>query len=149
LQFLKASHQELKPLWQSHREQFKTFDDFLLGAAQRGLIRGEIKEYLHRLNAPNISKLAKKIENNLTKLPHLQIAVKLTAAISYRYEICGEKPKWGDLSDITNLISLASVEVFVSDDGGAREMFNLLFPEKKSMSLMQFMDALMKRVKEK
>lgn len=149
MQSLKAAHQELKPLWESHKEQFKTFDDFLLGAAQRGLIRGEIKEYLHRLNAPNISKLAKKIENNLSKLPHLQIAVKLTAAISYRYEICEKKPKWGDLSDITNLISLASIEVFVSDDEGAREMFDLLFPEKKSMSLMQFIDTLMKQVKER
>ena len=142
LQSLKASHKELNPLWKNHKEKFKTFDDFLQGAAQRGLIREEIKEYLHRLNARNISKLAKKIENSLDKSPYLQTAVKLTAAISYRYEISGKKPKWGDLNDITILISLVSIQIFVSDDEGAREMFDLLFPEKKSMDLSQFIDFL-------
>ncbi len=136
------SNKQLAPLWKEHRDRFKTFDSFYEGAVKRGLIREEIKEYLKRIGVPNINKVARKIENKLHDLPHLQAAVKLTAALSYRYEIKSKQPKWGDLEDITIFISLPFVDIFVSDDEGAREMFDLLFPEKKSMNLAQFIDTL-------
>lgn len=139
---LKESNKQLAPLWEEHRDRFKTFDSFYEGVVKRGLIREEIKEYLKRIGVPNINKVARKIENKLHDLPHLQTAVKLTAALSYRYEIKSKQPKWGDLEDITIFISLPFVDIFVSDDEGAREMFDLLFPEKKSMNLAQFIDTL-------
>lgn len=139
---LKESNKQLAPLWKEHRDRFKTFDSFYEGAVKRGLIREEIKEYLKRIGVPNINKVARKIENKLHDLPHLQTAVKLTAALSYRYEIKSKQPKWGDLEDITIFISLPFVDIFVSDDEGAREMFDLLFREKKSMNLAQFIDTL-------
>lgn len=139
---LKESNKQLAPLWKKLRDRFKTFDSFYEGAVKRGLIREEIKEYLKRIGVPNINKVARKIENKLHDLPHLQTAVKLTAALSYRYEIKSKQPKWGDLEDITIFISLPFVDIFVSDDEGAREMFDLLFPEKKSMNLAQFIDTL-------
>ena len=138
---MKESNKQLAPLWKEHRDKFKTFNPFYEGAVKRGLIREEIKEYLKRISAPDINKIAKKIENKLHDLPHMQTAVKLTAALSYRYEIKGKRPKWGDLEDITIFISLPFVDIFVSDDKGAQEMFDLLFPEKKSMNLGQFIDA--------
>jgi len=48
--------------------------------------------------------------------------------------------KHGDLQDITNLIAVATLDAYVSNDEGARDLSDLIFPNKTSICLDDFIN---------
>lgn len=144
LEHCKNSKKQLDRLWDDEKvSHFPTFESFYEHAYRTGDIRREIGEYLNRVLDSSqrllIPKISKIIEKRLYKLPHFETAIRINPALSYRYHLQKEKAKWGDMEDITNLISLPSCDIYVSDDQGARDMAKLLFPEKEALSLNEFL----------
>lgn len=140
----KESKKELDCLWaKEDAALFSDYEAFYNHAFSTGNIRREIHTYLERILDPQqkfiISKIAKIIEKHLHRLPHLRTATRINPALSYRYHLMKEKAKFGDIEDITNLISVTTSDYYVSDDKGAREMASLVFPDKEVLSLEDFL----------
>jgi len=154
-QLAKDSKKKYDHQWDDGRvSQYPNFEAWWQNALTSGNIRQIIKEFLIRHISKgflpselmsNISKDAKKIEKNLHKLPHITTALKLSPALSFWYHLQKEKAKHGDLEDITNLVAVATLDAYVSNDEGARDFSNLIFPNKTSICLDEFID-LVKRI---
>jgi hypothetical protein len=123
-------------------KKYPTFDQFLKEGLRRGERLTEIERYVVKDLGKNTHKAAKFIEKRLGKTPHLRIALRVVPALTYYYHVEKNKPKHGDIFDCGYFVCLATVDGFVSDDEGARDLFTLVCPQKECLSLSDFIGLL-------
>jgi hypothetical protein len=123
-------------------KKYPTFDPFLKEGVRRGERLKELERYVVTDLGENAHKAAKFIEKRLHKTPHLAIALRIVPALSYYYHVQKNKPKHGDIFDCGHFVCLATVDGFVSDDEGARDLFRLVCPHKQSLSLADLINLL-------
>ena len=122
--------------------KFPTFGAFLAEGIRRGERLKEIQKYVTNDLGKNAHKAAKFIEKRLNKTPHLAIALRVVPALTYYYHVQKNRPKHGDTFDCGYFICLATADGFVSDDQRARELFNIVCPNKECLSLNTFISLL-------
>ena len=113
---------------------------------QAGRLAGGLERYLRTMTDKgcfpsdlDVIAASKFLAKHIDKLPHLKAASRITPVLSYRYFFEDKKAKLGDLEDSANIIAVATLEGFVSDDVGAREMASLIFDDKLVLSLEEFL----------
>ena len=141
--FSKLGYSKIEPeVVKEPLQKYPTFDRFLKEGIKRGERLKELERYVVKDLGDNTHKAAKFIEKRLHKTPHLTIALRIVPALSYYYHVQKNKPKHGDIFDCGYFVCLATVDGFVSDDEGARDLFRLVCPRKESLSLRDFIGLL-------
>src|SRR3989339_468098 len=129
------------------KAELGNYETFYKRCNELGAIKEALIQYFENLlNKKIVSEvelgdkddLAVKTEAAIDKLSHFKCATSLHVALAYRYSIEGKKAKHGDLEDLGIIIAASTLDVFVSDDEGAREMFRTLFPQKNVYSTIEF-----------
>lgn len=134
--FSKLGYSKVEPrVLKDPKKKYPTFDEFLKEGIKRGERLKELERYVVGELGRDAHKAAKFIEKRVHKTPHLAIALRVVPALTYYYHVQKNKPKHGDVFDCGYFVCLATVDGFVSDDEGARDLFKLVCPHKECLSL--------------
>ena len=141
--FAKLGYSKIEPhVVKEPLKKYPTFDRFLKEGVKRGERLKELQRYVVKDLGDDAHQAAKFIEKRLHKTPHLAIALRIVPVLSYYYHVQKNKPKHGDIFDCGYFVCLATVDGFVSDDEGARDLFELVCPHKKSLSLSELISTI-------
>jgi len=75
---------------------------------------------------------------NKEKVPHFWLFIVIPHALSYLYRTDKKtKPKRGINYDMSIILNSVSFDIFVTEDGDARALYNTLFPDRKTICYSQ------------